>query len=447
MIAAIRKRSRDFIAILSLFVAALGVGGYILSAQRLSLPGWVPILGQDFFTLRGEFSTAQAVTPGQGQTVDIAGVKVGEISSVELANGRAIVTMKIEPRYAAVYHDAHMLLRPKTGLKDMIVELSPGTPTAGKLRSGETVPIQNTLPDINPDEILASLDGDTRAYLRLLLGGAGQGLRGNAQSLSSDFRRFAPTARDVRTITALLAQRQASLRHVVHNFQLLSTELSAKDAQIASFVDSSNAVFGHLASQDANIQSTLALLPGTLADTSAALGKTDRLARALGPTLQALRPTARALGPALVAVRPFLRESTPIVRDKLRPFTRAARPTVAILRPATRDLAAVSPALTTTFRVLNYAVNELAFKPRRPGPSGGEEGFLFWTAWANHAGNSVFATQDAHGPVRHGLFIASCAALGLLPQVAAANPALATLLALTNIPRQSSVCPTQTGTG
>ena len=46
----------------------------------------------DFYTLKAEFSTAQAVTPGQGQTVDIAGVKVGEISQGrprERARGRA----------------------------------------------------------------------------------------------------------------------------------------------------------------------------------------------------------------------------------------------------------------------------------------------------------------------------------------------------------------------
>jgi len=107
--------------------------------------------------------------------VNIAGVKVGEISNVTLKNGRALVTMKILPKYGAVYHNASMLLRPKTGLKDMIIELSPGNPITGKLRSGSTVPIQNTLPDINPDEILASLDGDTRAYLRLLLSGGAQG--------------------------------------------------------------------------------------------------------------------------------------------------------------------------------------------------------------------------------------------------------------------------------
>ncbi|MGI8430378.1 MAG: MlaD family protein [Solirubrobacteraceae bacterium] len=437
---AIRKYLREFVAVLALIVLSVGVGGYILSQERFHLPGWVPVLGQSFHTLKGEFSTAQAVTPGQGQTVNIAGVKVGEISAVALQRGRAIVTMRIEPKYAAVYRDAHMLLRPKTGLKDMIVELSPGTPTAGKLPSGATVPIQNTLPDVNPDEILAALDGDTRDYLRLLLNGAGTSLRGNAIDLSADLRRLEPTARDVRLITKQLSQRQANLRRVVHNFGLLSTELSSKDAQISGFVEHSNAVFGHLANQDSNIQATLRELPSTLQATNTGLAKAGRLARALGPTLQALRPAARALGPALVEVRPFLRDTTPIIRDKLRPFGRASLPTVKLLRPAVHDLANLTPNLLTAFRVLNYALNELTFNP-----PGSEEGFLFWASYANHLPPSVFATQDAHGAIRHGLFITSCAALGILPQVAATSPALNLLVSLTNLPNQSAVCPSQTG--
>ena len=63
------------------------VGGYILSNQRFYLPAWVPVLGTDFFELKAEFSTAQSVTPGQGQTVEIAGVPVGEIKK-RRAGGR-----------------------------------------------------------------------------------------------------------------------------------------------------------------------------------------------------------------------------------------------------------------------------------------------------------------------------------------------------------------------
>jgi phospholipid/cholesterol/gamma-HCH transport system substrate-binding protein len=436
--AAIRKRAKDFFAIIALFLIALLVGSYILSNQRLTLPGWVPGIGKSFFVLKAEFSTAQAVTPGQGQTVNIAGVKVGEIKKVNLVDGRAVVTMNIDKKYGTVYRNASMLLRPKTGLKDMIVELTPGSPTAGKLKSGATVPIQNTLPDINPDEILSALDGDTRDYLQLLVSGAGTGLRQNASPLAAAIKRFEPTARDTERITAALDTRRANLSRFIHNFQLLSTELAGKDRQITNFVDSSNDVFAAFAAQDANLRSTLRELPPSLRATNVGLGKAETLANQLGPTLQALRPTARALGPTLVRVRPFLRESTPIIRDKIRPFTRVARPITRRLRPTAANLSALTPNLVKTTKVINYALNELAYNP--PGPA--DEGYLFYFSWANHIGATLFGTQDAHGPVRRGVLLASCSTLDILQQIASANKSLAALTQLANPPLESQVCPT-----
>ena len=127
---AIRKHIRDFAAIIGLVLIAVLVSSVILSNQRLTLPGWVPVIGKDFYEIEAEMQTAQSVTPGQGQTVNVAGVEVGEIKSVKLEDGRAIIGMKIEPRYRRVYRDATVLLRPKTGLKDMVAELTPGTKSA-----------------------------------------------------------------------------------------------------------------------------------------------------------------------------------------------------------------------------------------------------------------------------------------------------------------------------
>jgi len=90
----IRKHARVFAAILFLFVGALALAGYLLSNQRFYLPGWVPVIGTEFFELEAELPTAQAVVPGQGQTVNIAGVHVRQArrgrpcAGVEHAAGR-----------------------------------------------------------------------------------------------------------------------------------------------------------------------------------------------------------------------------------------------------------------------------------------------------------------------------------------------------------------------
>jgi phospholipid/cholesterol/gamma-HCH transport system substrate-binding protein len=235
-------------------------------------------------------------------------------------------------------------------------------------------------------------------------------------------------------VFASLAERRQNIKRVVHNLSLIMDELGAKDDQVAEFVENSNAVFETLARQDANLRATLTELPSALEETQRGLGKAKTLADELGPTLQALRPGARALGPTLRQVRPFVRETTPVLRDEIRPFVRASRPTVRELRPAARDLAAAAPDLRRTFSVVNYLLDELAYNP-----PGKEEGFLFWVSWANHIGNQLFTTQDAHGPIRRGLFVTTCQDVPVLNQVAQTNLQLGVLTDLLNLPKQN--CP------
>jgi phospholipid/cholesterol/gamma-HCH transport system substrate-binding protein len=427
---------RDFIAIILLSVAGLGVAGYILAHQRFYLPKWVPVLGTDFFELKGEFSTAQSVTPGQGQTVDIAGVPVGEIKKVELNDGRAIVTMAIKQKYAdMIKQDATMLLRPKTGLKDMIVELDPGTPGSPTVDDGYTVPVSNTRPDVNLDEILSSLDRDTRDYLRLLVAGAGEAFKNNGPNTAATLKRFAPLNRDIAELTGELSKRRKNLARLIHNLQLLVTEVGTKDKELAELVVSQNAVFQAFANQDRNLRKTFQLLPGTLQATSNALKVSDELSQKLEPTLRALRPGARALGPSQVATQAFAKATTPVLRNQLRPFVRQARPTVDALRPALRDLAKITPDLATSFAVLNKFFNALAYNP-----SGVSEGYLFYALWLNHIGASVYSTQDANGPIRRGIIMTDCVAAGALENVAKIDNQLGTLIALTNFPSSAEIC-------
>ncbi|HLM09472.1 MAG TPA: MlaD family protein [Thermoleophilaceae bacterium] len=439
----IRKHARVFAAILFLFVGALALAGYLLSNQRFYLPGWVPVIGTEFFELEAELPTAQAVVPGQGQTVNIAGVKVGEVGRVELEEGRAIVTMQLQEEHDTVYRNATILLRPKTGLKDMYLALDPGTKNAGRLDEGDRVPVSNTLPDVDADEVLAQLDTDTRDYLRILLNAGGTAFReqpGEEQSPAQDLRetlkRFEPLSRNGARITRQLSKRRANIERVIHNFQLLSTELASKDRQLAALVDSANANFEALASEEASIREALRLFPPALSQTETTLTKAGGLAAELGPALQRLRPFARELAPALRRTRPFLRETTPIIRDQIRPFARDAQPAVRELRAAAGDLGAVTPRLTRTFGVLNRLFNMLAYEP--PGAS---DSFLFWASWGAHAGTSLFTTQDAHGPIRRGAVFINCPSYPVLRGIVAGSPRLGMLTRLLNPVPERQVCP------
>jgi phospholipid/cholesterol/gamma-HCH transport system substrate-binding protein len=446
----IRKHAPVFITILILVVASLAIAGYLLSNQRFYLPSWVPLIGTDFYEVTAELATAQAVVPGQGQTVNIAGVKVGEVGEVNLEDGRAVVEMQIFDEHEPIYRDATILLRPKTGLKDMFLSLDPGTRRAGAIPEGGRVRVSNTLSDVNPDEVLAQLDADTRDYLRILLNGGGTAFddeRVNAngspyeqtaeQDLRETFKRFEPTARDGRRVTRLLIQRRRNIRRVIHNFQEFSTAVAQRDRQLAALVESANANFEQFAAEEAALREALRLFPPALTQTETTLRKTETLASELGPTLEGLRPFARALPAALQKTRPFFNETTPIIRTQIRPFARDVQPTVRDLRATTEDLAEVTPRLTRSFRVLNKFFNTLAYNP-----PGAAEPFLFWAGWLAHNGATLYNLQDAHGAIRRNLLLVNCPGYSNLNLVAEGNPQLGTVIRMLNLPPEAQACPT-----
>ena len=120
---AIKNHLRDFLGIVALVLIAVGVGGYILSEQRLRFP----LVEDEPKRIKLELENAQAVQPGQGQTVRVAGVEIGQIGKVEVDDGIAVVELEIEKEHEDVIReDATALLRPRTGLKDMLVEVDPG---------------------------------------------------------------------------------------------------------------------------------------------------------------------------------------------------------------------------------------------------------------------------------------------------------------------------------
>ncbi|HEX3692518.1 MAG TPA: MlaD family protein [Solirubrobacteraceae bacterium] len=429
----IERYRTAFVSLLGMIVVALLIGGFILSHQRLSLPSWFPGLGKEYVTLKADFRTAQAVTPGQGQAVTIAGAKVGEIASVQVHEGDALVSMNVEPKYAKyIYRNATMLLRPKTSLDDMTVEVDPGTSRAGRISSGYTVPLSQTAPDVNFEEFLSVFDAETRAYLQELLAGAAGGLKGNSANLSAAFKRFDPIALYTRKITAQLKLRHRNIERGIHNFQLILSALGNKDTELSQAIDASNAVFQAFAEQQHSFERTIALLPGALSKTRTGLGKLATATAVVGPTLTKLEPFAKYLAPAQEASRSLFKQSTPIFKNQLRPFAREVVPVINQLQPSLKELGEAFPGLEAGFSVFNELFNELAYNPGKE-----RGGFLFFLLWGGHDLNSVLSTADAHGPVGRTVAYLNCEVLKLLRPVGKVNASVRLLVALFNPPSKA----------
>jgi phospholipid/cholesterol/gamma-HCH transport system substrate-binding protein len=398
-----RGRGKDSIAIAVLVLAAIVMTLWIFTQQKASLPSWAPLVGEDFSHITADFSNAQAVTPGQGQAVVIAGIQVGKISSVDLEDGHAVVGMDIEPKYMQLIHpNATMLLRPKTNLNDMTVEIEPGQ-GKGHVEDGHRFPLSQTEPSIQFEAFLSTLDADTQQYLQLLVAGGAQGIGGRGRQLSGAFRRLQPFSHYIAGLNQAVAQRRVALAHVIHDFGLLTTELGRHDSELERFVTASRGALGNFANQQQAIQESLVEFPSTLTALRSALASSDRFSTAARPALLGLIPQAQASVPAFKANERLFKQTIAPIRDQIRPFTRQVRPVLTHLSEGSSDLDTSVSNFGTSLGAINSLLNELAYKPK-----GSRQSFLFYLPWLNHNLNATFNLSDAGGPISRGVGMISC---------------------------------------
>lgn len=428
MIRAITKNARSFVALIALIVVAGVVGIYILQEQRLR----IPFIDPAPVRYNVELANAQAVTPGQGQTAQVSGVEIGAIADVELEEGVAVVGLDIEPEYEDLMRQgSRALLRPRTGLKDMYIQIFPGE--GEQMPEGSSIRLDNTLTDVDLDEILAQLDDRTRNYLDLFINGAGRGVEGRGNDIARVFERYAPTVEDLALVNRAVAREREALSSTVTSLAQISDRLADRPEDLTQVVDAGARALGAFAAEEQDLRATVSELAPTLDVTEQTLVALRPFSRELGPTLDSLGPAVRALDEANDEVRPFAREATPIVRDEIRPFVREAQPLVEDLAPTAQALSEAFPEVTAAGEEFNKFLNLLAFNPDgREGAdvAGREEGYLFWLAWVGHQGVNLHNSDDGNGVLRPVFLTGTCDTLANLVE---GEPALESLMNLTPI--------------
>jgi phospholipid/cholesterol/gamma-HCH transport system substrate-binding protein len=397
----LRRYGRYILILIGLAVVGTAAGIYILLQQRLPNPF------QSFYQVNGAFPTAAAVVPGLGEPVNVAGVRVGEITGTSLLNGHGIIHMDIDPsKISTLYRNASANLVPNTPLKDMEVDITPGSRSAGPLAHGATIPVSQTTSPTDSDDLLDALDTDTRTWFTSLITELNQGTQGRGKDIRKLLEAVGPTSKQLRQIGDLLAARRTELADIVHNLGTLTKATSAKDAQLQTVVRAGNRTVQALASQDVALRQAIVKLPGTLQTTSKTLGDVIPLAQALGPTATALLPTARKLPTTLRDTRTLFEGAALLPLKEIPPFVKAVLPLASQLPALTADLKTEVPALISSFKVIDYVVNELAFDPGGKNP-----GFLYWLPWFAHNADSFISNSDANGPAWRTLILTSCASL------------------------------------
>ena len=132
MMTAIRKSLRDFIAVIALIVIA--------ARHQLRDPPAAaaadPDPGGEAVRAQGRVRDRAGGRRRAGPDAACGRRAIGDVSKVELEDGRAVVTFDVDREYLPIYKDATILMRPRTGLKDMFFSLDPGTRTRRRVRGG-----------------------------------------------------------------------------------------------------------------------------------------------------------------------------------------------------------------------------------------------------------------------------------------------------------------------
>ncbi len=373
------------------------VGGYILIQQRFPVPG------ERAYTFEADFASAQAVTPGQGQQVQVAGVDVGEIAGVRRKNGRALVKVRIkQDRLESVHEGARLTLRPRTGLQDMTVDLEPGNPRAPKIDTDAILPAAQTVSQVQIDEILQSLDADSRAYFQQALQATAKGLGSEPDTLRRALRVATPTLRSTGTVLRTVRERRGAARALVSRLGVLTAELARHQGAIADTVKSASTTLRTVGDRGPELQRALAQLPSTLRTADQALRDTGSFADELRRTSGPLRPALNDVRAALPDVDPLLRELPADLRN-VSTLSSSAVPPLASARRTVDRVIPQLPALRTVGKDGQYLVNEAAYNP-----PGSDEGYGFNLAWALHNANSILSRQDANGNAYFGQVTLSC---------------------------------------
>jgi phospholipid/cholesterol/gamma-HCH transport system substrate-binding protein len=401
----IRRYGRSFLILIGLIVIGTAAGFYILLQQRLPNPF------QSFYQVNAAFPTAAAVVPGLGEPVNVAGVRVGEITGTDLVDGHGVIHMDIDPgKIARLYKDASAVLVPNTPLKDMEVDIAPGSRSAGVLPDGATIPVSQTTSPTDSDELLDALDTDTRTWFTSLITDLNQGTLGRGSDIRKLLGNLGPTAQQLSQIGNLLAARHTELSEIVHNLGVLTQAAAVKDSQLRQVVLAGNTTVQALATQDVALRAAITKLPGTLATTDKTLTDLIPFANALGPTATALLPTAHKLPTTLRDARTLFEGAALLPLKEIPPFIKVVLPLASQLPALTTDLNQAVPALIKSFKVLAYVTNEIAYDP-----GGRNPGFLYWLAWFAHNADSFISQSDANGPVWRVLALTSCSSLQTFP--------------------------------
>ena len=282
------------------------------------------------------FKNANNLKPNAA--VRIAGVEVGKVKSISAADpatGNAKVVMELQDKGLPLHKDAEAKVRPRIFLEgNMFVDIQPGTPEAPVLKSGESIPASQTAAPVQFEQVLRTLQRDTRSDLQTLLKEFAKGLDGGGAEAFNRSIKFWKPAYQYSALAndATLGQQPHDLSKLVRAQGKVFRSLSADEAALEGLVTNLNTTFAAFASQDQNLRAAIPALDNVIKVGNPALASLNDALPSLRQFARDALPAAKSSLPTIDQSMPFVTQARALVsRNELRGLAADLRPTIPAL--------------------------------------------------------------------------------------------------------------------
>lgn len=328
----LKIRRLKFVVVLAFLVVGLATG-CSLDPTRLPVPGaYVPI---DKYSIKIEFSSVLNL-PARAK-VELGGVQVGVLDRVQLVGSTAVAYIDVN-KSVKLPQNTRAELRQATVLGDIYIALLPAEhPEPASLRDGDTIPLRNTVPADNIEDILRSVS-------TLVSGGS---LNTLEESVANFNKAFSSDPAELDRMRQKLA---GMLRDLAEN-QATVDEILASTESVSNGLLADTGAFDRLINEGpARLRGMAAVLPSIVALLVCAQDLGRYGGELLVPNtpdflqmLSYVTPTVRTITSADTTLPMMADKIAALVRDKLIPFYSDGGPKLSVsVSPGTRADEAIS---------------------------------------------------------------------------------------------------------
>lgn len=325
----------------------------VLSALTIAvvLVGVVLLSGRSPYRVTAVIQDASQLV--RGNLVEVGGVKIGTVKTIKLNDqGQAELLLDITDGSFSPLHQgtaAQVRVSSLSSISSRYVQLQAGPDNAPKIPNNGTIPIQNTQPAVDLDQLLNTLDAQTRAGLQDIIHGSATTLQGQTHNLNAGLRELNPALSETaKTVNELNTDETSFERFIVAGASVVNA-VASRDTNLDHGLAQAATVTNTLAGRTQAIGQILSEAPPALAQADTTLAALRSTLTQVGPAVRLLLPVAPRLNTFITNVDPVARRAVPVLAgvDTLLPELGAALQTLPSLDAAAR------PAFSATVKAIS----------------------------------------------------------------------------------------------